>query len=57
MVKTKFKKNTPKKRYLITKGKLPESAGGNRATFKEKILFAFIVIVLIIVVIAMLKFI
>lgn len=37
-----------KKRYLITKGELPESAGGKKTSTKEKIVFLIIVIILIV---------
>ena len=40
--------NETKKRYLITKGELPESAGGGKASLKEKILFLIICIVIVI---------
>ena len=56
MVKTNFKKDTLKKRYLITKGKLPESAGGGKSNIKERIIFAIIVAVLIILTILLLMF-
>lgn len=39
------------KRYLITKGELPRSAGGGKTSIKEKIVFCTIIIVLIIFII------
>jgi len=56
MVETKVRDNTPKKRYLITKGELPESAGGGESTIKERIIFVVICAVLIILVLVLLKF-
>jgi hypothetical protein len=55
MDETKFRDNTPKKRYLITKGELPESAGGGKATLKERIIFVSIVVIVIIFIIVLLK--
>ena len=45
-----------KKRYLITKGELPESAGGGKASFKEKIVFLIICSIVAIFVFILLKF-
>jgi len=45
-----------KKRNLITKGELPESAGGEKSTIKERILFVVIFAILIILVLVILKF-
>ena len=55
MTETKIRENNPKKRYLITKGELPESAGGGKATIKEKIVFTAIVIVVIVVIVVAFK--
>lgn len=38
------------KRYLITKGELPKSAGGGKATSKEKIAFLAIVALVIVII-------
>lgn len=45
-----------KKRYLITKGELPESAGGGKASLKEKIVFLIICIIIAIFVFILLRF-
>jgi hypothetical protein len=55
MVETKIRDYAPKKRYLITKGELPESAGGGKATIKERIIFVSIVAILIFVIIVLIK--
>ncbi|RLF34218.1 MAG: hypothetical protein DRM98_01015 [Thermoplasmata archaeon] len=56
MIETKFRDNTPKKRYLITKGELPESAGGGKSTIKERIIFVIISATLIILILVLFKF-
>ena len=55
MVETEYRDNTPKKRNLITKGKWPESAGGGKASTKEKIIFGIIVIIVITVLIILIR--
>ena len=44
-----------KKRYLITKGEWPKSAGGGKASLKEKIAFLIICIVIAIFVFILLR--
>ena len=50
MVEAEVRDNAPKKRNLITKGELPESAGGGKSTIKEKIIFSAIMAAVLIVV-------
>ena len=40
-----------KKRYLITKGKLPVSAGGGKSNIKDNFVFFIIIAILIIILI------
>ena len=49
--------DNPKKRNLITKGELPVSAGGGKSTLKEKIGFAAVMIIILVVIIVYLVFI
>ena len=51
-----IKMDETKKRYLLTKGKWPQSTGGGKATKKEKILFGALVIITIIVIYIVIKF-
>jgi len=48
--------NKIRKSYLITKGELPESAGGSKISLQEKILFIAIICILIIIIIIFFKF-
>ncbi len=43
--------NNPQKRYLITKGELPMSGSGGKASPKEKIIFTTIIIMIIVVIV------
>jgi hypothetical protein len=56
MVAAKFRDNTPMKRYLITKGELPVSAGGGKSTIKERVIFVSIVAIVFIFIIVLIKF-
>ena len=55
MVEKKVRQSNIKKRYLITKGELPKSAGGGKKPIKEKIIFVTICSILIILLLALLK--
>jgi len=51
MVEKNSKDGNPEKRYLITQGELPVSAGGGKSTTKEKLIFSAIAIVVVLIVI------